>query len=53
MDNPERVTADSQKKLWEQFESSVQEFRSNKTIRDAEFLAELERLKTKLSKLNK
>jgi len=52
MDNPGIITAGSQKKLWEQFESSIQEFRSNKTIRDAEFQAGLDRLKSKLDELN-
>lgn len=53
MDKPDKITAEDQKKIWNQFELQVQGFRSNKEQRDSEFHAELERLKTRLSKLNK
>lgn len=48
MNNPDKITAEDQRRIWSQFELQVQGFRSTKERRDAEFKAELEKLKAKL-----
>jgi hypothetical protein len=53
MDKPDKITTEDQRKIWNQFELQVQGFRTTKEQRDSEFKAELERLKTRLRKLDK
>jgi hypothetical protein len=54
MDTPEKkITKESQIHIWERFELSIQEFRSDKEKRDSEFQAKLDELHNKVAKLMK
>lgn len=53
MNKPDKITSEVQRKIWNQFKLQVQGFRTTKEQRDSEFNAELERLKLRLSNLDK
>lgn len=51
MDLPCKITAEMQRNLWSKFHDEAQEFKAEKERFDNKFLAELDRLKSNLSRI--